>query len=510
MTKRIRVARTVQITSMNPLLYNDKGTGEYLQRHYSHLVVTDAHSRYRTGSIVHAMRRGPRHDGRSSYLFQLRPAMWHDGTPVTARDVQFTIEAVLDEDFPTPRRPELLAVGSDLTAIPRSDREILIEFGGHGVGLRGLAWLPILPRHYYGTAANLRSHDLPPVGSGEFCYQSGQAGGLRAAMTANSAHWTPAGVDLVEWRRFDTSRDAVDSVLAGESEIATRIQPSLADRAADAPGVAVHVSNDGTVAYLAYNLDAPLVGDRDLRAALTDAIDRVALVDQILHGHGRTANSLIHPDTPWHCPDLSPPTTDLRAATAALDRLGWRRSADGFRRDRSGRPFAVTLHTVAEDEVKRAAAGQIVEQLGRVGVRVEVRPVSIAELLNQHIYPRRYDLALLALNPGPTPSYLRAFYHSGGNRFGYRNAAVDELIDTLPVDWDEADPTAVAAVHDIQRRVDRDVPHTPLFFPKVIDVASTRLTLPPVDGLFISRFSDLHNWRITEPAHGGNGDRGYQ
>jgi ABC-type oligopeptide transport system substrate-binding subunit len=143
-----------------------------------------------------------------------------------------------------------------------------------------------------------------------------------------------------------------------------------------------------------------------------------------------------------------------------------------------------------------------------VGVRVEVGPVSIAELLNQHIYPRRYDLALLALNPGPTPSFLRAFYHSGGNRFGYRNAAVDELIDTLPVDWDEADPTAVAAVHDIQRRVDRDVPHTPLFYPEVIDVASTRLTLPPVDGLFINRFSDLPHWRVTEPAHGGNGERG--
>src|SRR5258708_5441156 len=126
----------------------------------------------------------------------------------------------------------------------------------------------------------------------------------------------------------------------------------------------------------------------------------------------------------------------------------------------------------------------------------------MAELLNDRVYPRCYEMVLLALNPGPSPSFLRAFYHSGGgadpgNRFGYANPAVDDLIDALPP-LDES-RAARAMVQDIQRLVARDVPHVPLFYADVVDVAASRLILPRLDALFGNRFYDLYQWDVMDP-----------
>ena len=86
---------------------------------------------------------------------------------------------------------------------------------------------------------------------------------------------------------------------------------------------------------------------------------------------------------------------------------------------------------------------------------------------------------------------------TAANRFGYASQAVDDLIDALPPMDDEE--SAREPVREIQQLVASDVPHVPLFFPDVVDVASSRLVLRRLDGLFNNRFSDLHRWDVTVP-----------
>ena len=506
MTATVRIARTTNVTTFNPLRYNDQGTGEVLNRLYSHLVVTDSADRYVYGSLVAEARQTNSPD-RARYQLRMRDdARWHDGKEVTAADVEFTISRVLDPAFGSPRRPELLACGHALTVSSDGPRTVRIEFTPTGgAGIRALAWLPVLPAHLDAGHAD-RAVPPPggrtPVGSGEFRFESYDQADGTVTLRANKAHWAPPRLDTVRWHRFDDSAAAVDSVLRGESDIATSVRPSLAASIEGSPGVRVHTRSNGSCTYLGLNTLSGPLRDRNVRAALARAINRQHLVDAVLGGHGIPARTLIHPRSGWHCPDAASYRYDRRASGDALDRAGWRLTDSGTRTDRDGSVLSLSLLTVRGDDVKQEAAGLIARQLAQIGIEVRQESAAMADLLNDHVYPQRYEMVLLALNPGPSPSFLRAFYHSGGgetaaNRFGYASQAVDALIDALPPLDDEK--SAREPVREIQRLVALDVPHVPLFFPDVVDVSSSRLVLRRLDGLFSNRFSDLHRWDVTVP-----------
>jgi ABC-type transport system substrate-binding protein len=506
-TATVRIARTLDVTTFHPLRYNDKGTGEVLNRMFSHLLVTDSRGRYVPGSLLAAARES-RHGARVRHTLRLRAdARWHDGRPVTAGDVAFTIGQVLDPAGDSPRRPEVLTIGADLTVRCPAPDVVELEFVPTGrAGLRALAWLPVLPEHHYGAAGpDAGPFDVPPLGSGEFRFSGRDPADGTVTLIANRDHWAPPALGGARWNRFPEAAAAVAAVQRGDSDIATAVPPGLAAPVAADPAVRVHTSSDGSCVYLGYQTQAPALRDRRLRLALSMAVDRHRLVEDVLAGRGRPAATIIHPDSSWYCADVVDPGYDPRAAGELLDRLGWRPDGTAVRRDAEGRELRFTLLTVAGDEVKLAAARLIAGQLAAVGVQVRVRAVPMAQLLREHVYPRRFELVLLALNPGPSPSFLRSFYHSGGdgqpNRFGYADPDVDRMIDALPPLDDEV--AAAEPVRRIQRAVAAGVPHTPLFHPDVVDVASVALRMPPLTGLHTNRFADLHRWalRVPSPAH---------
>jgi len=490
MSATVRIARTTDVTTFHPLRYNDKGTGEVLNRMFSHLLVTDAAGRYVPGSLVEDMRE-TRLGDRVRHTLRLRAgARWHDGAPVTGRDVAFTIGRVLDPAGDSPRRPEVLTIGTGLTVDCPEPHLVEIEYTPSGQGgLRALAWLPVLPAHHYGPAGPAAGpFDLPPLGSGEFRFAGREPADGTIELVANPDHWAPPTLGGARWRRYPDAAAAVEAVRSGAADIATAVPPALAGTVAGDPDLRVHTSSDGSCVYLGYQTQAPPLRDVRVREALSMAIDRRRLVAEVLAGRGRTATTIIHPDSGWHCADVAGSGYDPGAARHRLAGLD--------------EPLRLTLLTVADDEVKLAAARLIAGQLADVGVQVVVRPLPIAELLREHVYPRRFELVLLALNPGPSPSFLRSFYHSGGdgqaNRFGYADPDVDRMIDALPPLDDEA--AAAEPVRRIQRAVAAGVPHTPLFHPDVVDVASAALRLPPLTGLHTNRFSDLHRWELRVPT----------
>jgi peptide/nickel transport system substrate-binding protein len=499
--KTVRVARTAGVATFNPLLYTDKGTGEVVERLYSHLVVTDSAGQYAFGEIV-AEARMARADGRTAYWLRLRDdACWHDGRPVTAADVRRTLSLILDPAFGSPRRSTLLDIGSELAVHADGLRAVRIEFGSGGAGIGSLAWLPLIPAHQadsYATRAAPVAGGRVPVGSGEFRFGSHDQEAGTVTLHANAAHWNQPRIDVVQVRRFADSASAVDSVLRGESDIAPKVPPSLAVLARSSPRVRVHTSSEGSCVYLGLNTLRQPLGYRAVRVALAQAIDRHRLVEQVLAGQGVPARTLIHPGSEWHCPDVVAHEHDPRAASEALAAAGWRRSASGTRVGPDGTELTLSLLTAAGDDLKLATARLVSAQLAAIGVAVEVARVPISELLTEHVATRRYDMVMLTLSPLPSPSFLRGFYHSGGpdgsgNRFGYASPAVDALIDSMSL----AEQDATLAAWRVQQLVAQDVPHVPLFHPDVLDVAASWLALPPVTGLVTNRFASLHQWDIA-------------
>ncbi|MCA2218278.1 ABC transporter substrate-binding protein [Jidongwangia harbinensis] len=481
---RVVIARTAGVTVLHPLRYRDLATGEVVNRVFDHLVLTDSRQRYVPGRLTRSWESSP--DG-LVWTFRLRErARWHDGRPVTADDAVFTFETIQDPaggsarraEFPPDRPVRFTAAGPHVLRA-----ELAAPFAPF---LAALAWRPVVARH---------APDRP-VGSGAFRFAGRTADEVVLAAEPDY-HLGRPPLDEVVWRRTAGIDEAVRQVCDGAADYVPGVPPALAARLRDRPDVRLVRSADTSFTYLGFHLDAPPFDDLRVRRAMAAAIDRDALVRDVLGGCGTVAHGPIAPGGPWYHPGIHRHPYDPARAAALLDGAGWRRDSDGVRR-RDGRPLAFELRTVAGDRVKEETAAALATQLGRAGVGVRVLTHPMDELLRDHVLPRRFEAILLALVPNPDPDFLRYFYHSqmltpvGSNRFAYRDDRVDSLLSASQSEIDEVRRKGLVGA--ALERITRDLPQVFLFHPEVIDATRADLLLPDLPERAANRFMFLHEW----------------
>jgi peptide/nickel transport system substrate-binding protein len=211
----------------------------------------------------------------------------------------------------------------------------------------------------------------------------------------------------------------------------------------------------------------------------------------------------VPPNTFWRNEELIAHDYNVAEACALLDAAGWRVTDNsGIRHHNTRTPLELPILTRAGDRAEGHAAEFIAADLRRVGIDSSVHTFDTGTLLNQHIYPREYKAAVMALNPGPDPAFLNAFYHSsmltpaGWNQCAYRNYAVDQLLeDSLLVTRDRLHRKAMVA--EIQRIVAADLPHVTLYNPRLANVSSRRIQLPAEAPSHGDDLAMLRKWRIA-------------
>lgn len=450
-----------------------------VNRLFDHLVLTDPEGQFVPGRLLSHWDASP--DG-LRWDLHLRPdARWHDGRPVTARDACFTLQAMLDPATRSPRRSEFLVDGEPIAFAAVSERTLRIELPApFAPFLASLAWRPLIPE---GAAA-----DPAPVGSGPFAL-AGWEPGVRVTMRAHERHHLGRPpLDEVEWRCLGDAGAATEALLAGEVDYVPGVPPGLIDALQAEPDVRIVRSLDGSFTYLGFHLDYGPFRDVRVRRAIGMAIDRDAIVREVLRGEGEVAHGAVVPTSRWHNPRSSRLAHDPRAAAQLLDA--------------AGRPgLELTISTVANDPVKLGAARRIVADLARVGVRARIEAHDLGTLLQDHAFTGRFQALLLGLTPGIDPTFLHAFYHSamrppgGWNLLGYANPRVDALLAESQRALDAARRHGLVA--EAQARIADAVPHVPLFHAAAVDATRTRLALPDLPPTPANRFMFLHQWDLV-------------
>lgn len=485
MDSTVVIARTQDVGVLNPILYRDLATGEVLNRIYDHLVLTDRTGRHVPGRLLRGWSRSP--DG-LTWDFELQPgARWHDGRPVTAQDAVFTFESILDPDSGSARRPEFLVRGEEIRFTAVGERHLRAVLPApYAPFLAALAWRPIIPRHVF-AGGPVRDHpaNAAPVGSGAFRF-AGRSGSELVLRAHDDYHLGRPPLDEVVWRVVSDQDSAVGQVLDGRADFAPGLPPRLAARVRAADGVRLVRSLDASFTYLGFNTSHPKFADRRVRRALCHAVDRTAIVEQVLGGEGQVAHSPFAPGGSWSCADVPRFEHDPRLARDLL-------------REAGNTDLGFTITTVEADEVKQRTAELIADQCAEIGVAVRLESLPMADLLRTRVRTREFEALVMALVPHPDPVFLHAFYHSsmltpiGWNRLAYHDEEVDRLLDASQT---ELDGTARKNLVDAaQRRIVADAPQLFLFHPTVVDAVRDTVEMPELPANAANRFMYLHQWR---------------
>ena len=385
--------------------------------------------------------------------FHINPrARWHDGQPATATDVAFT--------FALNRNPELasryesslenidsVSVVDSLTAKFWFHRRLPTQF------LDAAAQLPILPAHQLGhlRAAVLRESPPLPVGTGRFRLRKWNKGESVEIVSDTANYRGRAKVDRVIWSIVPDVTGQLARLWRGDADVIEGLRPPDLVELSRHPTLRALVRQGMDYAFLRFNLrdpadtskPHPLFKDRELRRAITMAIDRRALVRNLLDTFATVPVGPTVRAYPTTDPKLAQLPFDSARAARLLDSLGWVRSSNGIRA-KEGKQLAFTILVPAAN-LNRIRAGVILQdQLRRAGIKA-----NLDQLDGNTEFSREesgaFDAAIGAWSMASSPDGTRDAWGSRGFppkgvNFGrYSNPAFDTALDSA-LESDVGDP----------------------------------------------------------------------
>src|SRR5215468_1754408 len=370
---------------------------------------------------------------------------FHDGHPLTAGDVQFTLDAVRD-----PRKgiEHLRPLLDDIEAVELvSTHELRLRLKRpSGWVLRALAEVPILPMHVY-DGSLLGGGAL--VGTGPWRLASNKAGTIHLARYDRYWGPKPAIADL-EFVYEPDAAVALREAKRGGLDLIAALIPAHWPEQANAPGIVAAFRplelDPPRLRYLAFNTARPPLDDPRVRHALALLVDRQAIARRVFDGLARPALWPIWPGGPISGAEAAVPAFAPAAAARLLDEAGWTDSEpkDGIR-DRAGKQLRLLMiggeKPVQRDPsvpAPRLERDHFIEAARRIGVVIDVRSGG-ESWLDKRVADGAYDIAELVWTGMVDSDPAQVLVHAA------RSPRIDRALDALAAAWDPAERARLAA-----------------------------------------------------------------
>ncbi|AXV08221.1 Oligopeptide ABC transporter, periplasmic oligopeptide-binding protein OppA [Euzebya pacifica] len=254
---------------------------------------------------------------------------FHDGEPVTADDVAFSLQYVVDTQ--SPAYSSRLTAMESATALDEHTVEIVLHEPSAAFPAVALATVPVLPEHIWSSIDNPTDFvNEAAVGSGPFSLDA-RSIGSSVTFSANTDHFSSpvvSALQLVVLGSFDAGIGALGT---GEIDLLDDVQNAVNfETLLDQEGVEVVQTESHGWRGLHFNMRHAPFDDLHFRTALSLLVPTQDIIDVIVAGYGAPAGSFIPPVlSQWHNEALDAYETDPAAAMAELDAAGYVRDEDG-------------------------------------------------------------------------------------------------------------------------------------------------------------------------------------
>ncbi len=469
-----------------------------------------------------------------TWTFHIRDGVkWSDGEPLTAADIAFTYNRIIDGG------PEAATWSSYLSSVEKvtapDDTTVVLELSKPNAVLPLLP-IPIVPEHVWSKLSekDVKTYSNEPpnvVGSGPFRIVEGSAGGSVFRFEANPDYWqgTPH-IDEVVFRIFKAADPAIQALEKGEIDFVEGISPTQVEALQGKSGITAQTGDSPAFDEIAFNtgsvdLDTgkpigdpnPAVLDPKFRYALGFAIDREAIKERVYQGSGIEGTTIVPPAYPtyhWEPPEDVAFKFDLERAGQLLDEAGYTKGPDGKRMLPNGKPIGtlrLTARTDSDNGTSLDVMQYFKEWLGELGIDAEVESVESSKLTDM-ILKGDFDIFEWGWYVEPDPdsmlSYLTCDQRGGWSDSWYCNDEYDKLYKEQQTTIDDA--ARAETVKRMQEIAYMDAPYIVTMYSTIgeawrNDRFEGFVPQPDPGGVMILQYG-VRNYINIKPVSGGTSD----
>lgn len=439
-------------------------------------------------------------DGQT-FTFYLRPGVtWHDGQPLSAADVSFTLAVAGDPQGPSPYRFDLAHVVQVTTP---DSTTVLVTFDEPGCdALYAVGRVPILPRHLLeGQDMADAAFNRQPVGTGPFVFGAWETEG-ELILNANENYW--AGRPRLDGWTYRVVPDELvlqENLSLGQANLARLPHDSKVTALPDTVALLFYPADRWH--FLALNNDHPFLGEAAVRQALALALDRERLLEVALDGQGTLV------EAPWltthwaiEGAPLTPPDYAPDQAGQLLAKAGWHDTDGDGLLDKDGERLQVSISANVGNPVRERIAILTQQYWHAVGVAAQVEVLPWGVFLDD-LFEHSFDVAVFdwPLEPAPDQTWLWAAAENapgiGFNFVSYANAEADALLEQARL-APGCDPVYRAAVYrDLAQQLATGQPYIFLFAAHR-RLAVSETLVGPQPGPYGGLYWNVANWYLVD------------
>ncbi len=410
--------------------------------------------------------------------FHLRKGVrWHDGVEFTAHDVVFTYQTVINPEIPTPYSSNY---GPVEEVIAKDNYTVKVRYKEPYAPALESWGMGIIPKHFL-EGKDLASPEVNrnPVGTGPYK--------LKEWITGQK-------IALEAFEDYFEGRPNVDRFLARIIPDSATMFLELKFGGIDYMGLTppqykLQANTDFFnryfqkfrypsfgYTYIGYNLTHPFFSDKQIRRAISHAINKKEVIAGVLMGYGTPCTGPFPPESWAYNNDIKDFQYNPVRTSDILEAAGWKKNRDGIM-EKNGRTFSFTVLVNQGNEARLKTAQIIKEQLRKSGIDMNIKVLEWQALLNEFIHKRKFEAVILGWALSRDPD-IYDIWHSSKTKEGefnfitYRNDEVDNLLIKGRQTFDLKERKKIYnRIHEI---LAEEQPYTFLYVPDALPVLHKR------------------------------------
>ncbi len=415
-------------------------------------------------------------------LFHLRKdVFFHDGHKVTARDVKFTYEAIMDPKNLSPRISDFEPVKKVEVLDPYTVKITYKRLYSPALSAWSIGILPehLLTKEVLKKEAIKRGMDPSkftlrdssfnrhPIGCGPFKFKEWKSGEYIVLERFDKYFEGPPNYKKFIFRIIPDMLTQEMEFYAGTLDLYP-VQPHEVERLKRDDKFQIFSGTSFGYTYIGYNLRRKIFQDVRVRRALSMAIDVNKIIKYVLYNQGERITGPFVKQTPFYNKDVKPIPYDPEGAIKLLKEAGWHRGKDGWLY-KNGKKLEFTLITNSGNEIRKAILAIVQDYWKKIGVDVSTDVLEWSVFIQERINKLDFDAVILGWMMSIEPDLYQIWHSSQThpyqlNFIGFKDKGADLLIEKIRQEYNRNEQ--IKYCHELHRLIAQKCPYTFLFVRK--------------------------------------------